>query len=119
MKERAVFVADIVTEGDYLINKPTEYDAQTVSKKWKAESAEIMQEWLNILSDISDFTTENVEKSFKSYLDEKGLSFGAAMPQFRLLLSGKGMGPGIFEIASFLGKQECIERMETGLNALK
>lgn len=119
MKERAVFISDIVTEGDYLINKPTEYDEQTVSKKWKPESVGIMEEWLTLLSAISDFTTENVEKSFKSYLEQKGLSFGAAMPQFRLLLSGKGMGPGIFEIASFLGKEECIDRMEVGLIALK
>tara|TARA_R110000737_G_scaffold33607_1_gene51911 strand:- start:10184 stop:11689 length:1506 start_codon:yes stop_codon:yes gene_type:complete len=118
MKERAVFVSDIVTEGDYLINKPSEFDEQTVSKKWKEESAGIMKEWLAILSSLSDFTTDNIEKAFKTFLEEKGLGFGAAMPQFRLLLTGKGMGPGIFEIASFLGKEECIERMETGLSEL-
>ena len=119
MKERAVFIADIVAEGDYLINPPTEYDEQTVSKKWKLESIGIMVEWLNILSSISEFTTDNVEKSFKSYLEDKGLGFGSAMPQFRLLLTGKGMGPGIFEIASFLGKEECVSRMEAGLANLK
>ncbi|MGJ8660918.1 MAG: glutamate--tRNA ligase [Bacteroidota bacterium] len=119
MKERAVFIADIVTEGDYLINKPTEYDEQTVSKKWKEESPVIMQEWLNILSTLTDFSTENIEKSFKTFLEDKGLGFGAAMPQFRLLLSGKGMGPGIFEIASFLGKEECISRMQDGLKILQ
>jgi glutamyl-tRNA synthetase len=119
MKERAVFVHDIVTEGDYLINKPTDYDKPTVAKKWKPESAGIMAIWLTILSDISDFSTENVETSFKAYLEEQGLSFGAAMPQFRLLLTGKGMGPGIFEIASFLGKDECILRMKAGLNFIK
>ncbi len=119
MKERAVFVGDIVTEGDYLINKPTEYDEQTISKKWKDESPAIMKEWLNILSDIDDFTTVNVETAFKTYLENKGLGFGAAMPQFRLLLTGKGMGPGIFEIATFLGKTECISRMNAGLEVLK
>jgi glutamyl-tRNA synthetase len=118
MKERAVFISDIPKEGDYLINKPTEYDADTVSKKWKTESAGIMKEWLVLLTNITEFTTANIEKAFKSYLEEKGLGFGAAMPQFRLLLTGKGMGPGIFEIAEFLGKEECITRMETGLSQL-
>jgi len=119
MKERAVFVSDIVTEGDYLINKPTVYDEQTAAKKWKLESAGIMREWLTALSSVSDFTAVNIEKAFKKHLEDKGLSFGAAMPQFRLLLTGKGMGPGIFEIASFIGKEECVLRMVAGLKVLK
>jgi glutamyl/glutaminyl-tRNA synthetase len=40
------------------------------------------------------------------------------MPQLRLLLTGKGLGPGIFDIAAFIGKKECISRMQAGLIAL-
>lgn len=119
MKERAVFLADIAKEGDYLIHKPNSFDAETVSKKWKPESPAIMEEWLSLLSSLQEFTTEKLESSFKNYLTEKGLSLGAAMPQFRLLLTGVGMGPGIFDIATFLGKEECIARMNAGLKALQ
>jgi glutamyl-tRNA synthetase len=36
-----------------------------------------------------------------------------------LLLTGKGMGPSMFEIANFLGKEECLERMNQGLTTIK
>lgn len=117
MKERAVFVSDIISEGDYLINAPSDYDQETILKKWKPESSTIMSNWLIRLATISDFSTENIESTFKIFLEENNLNFGSAMPQFRLLLSGKGMGPGIFEIASFIGKTACISRMENGLKA--
>lgn len=118
MKERAVFISDIVAEGEYLISAPIEYDEQTVIKKWKTDSADIMRKWLVILSSITSFNADNIEKSFKAYLEDQHLAFGATMPQLRLLLTGKGLGPGIFDIAAFIGKKECISRMQAGLIAL-
>ena len=38
MKERATFINDILTEGQYLFDKPNFYDDQTISKKWKEET---------------------------------------------------------------------------------
>ena len=51
-------------------------------------------------------------------MEDKGLGFGAILPPFRLLLSGKGMGPSLFAIAELLGKEECLARMEISLQKL-
>jgi len=118
MKERATFVSDILVEGDYLLSEPKEYDEQTVSKKWKAESAPLMTEWSRVLSTINPFDSATIEVAFKSFLEQKSLGIGAVLPLFRLLVTGKGMGPSMFEIASFLGKDECISRMKTGIEKL-
>lgn len=115
MKERATFVEDILTEGDYLFGRPTNYDEQTISKKWNENSSDLMSEWITILSSITSFDQETIEHSFKAFLEQKGLGIGAVLPLFRLLITGKGMGPSMFEIAAFLGKEECLERMKNGL----
>ncbi len=119
MKERATFIQDILTEGEFLIQAPTDYDEQTVHKKWKADSAKQMQAWMNILEKIETFNHESIESAFKSFLEEKELGIGAVLPNFRLLVTGKGMGPSMFEIASFLGKEECLKRMNQGLKNLQ
>lgn len=119
MKERATFVDDILTEGDYLLHRPENFDAQTVNKKWKADSAELMEEWNDRLKSLTDFTPMTVEIAFKSFLEAKGLGIGAVLPLFRLLITGAGMGPSMFEIAAFLGQEECVERMYAGLEKLK
>lgn len=118
IKERATFIADIPVEGVYLLERPTEYDEQTVNKKWKEGTDELMLEWMEKLK-ASEFDAETLDALFKRFVEEKGIGFGQAMPQYRLLLTGKGMGPGLFDISEFLGKEECVARMEIGLDKLK
>lgn len=119
MKERATFVEDIYSEGDYLFAVPSSYDQQTIDKKWKESSAELMTEWTATLASITDFSHETIEAKFKEFLASKELGIGAVLPLFRLLITGKGMGPSMFEIAAFLGKEECLERMKNGLTAVE
>lgn len=119
MKERATFVEDIWTEGSFLLEEPTEFDEQTVRKKWKEGSEELMNEWREKLVLIKPFNAEIIEQEFKSFLNDKELGIGAVLPLFRLLLTGKGMGPSMFEISEFLGKETCIERITKGIASLQ
>jgi glutamyl-tRNA synthetase len=118
MKERATFVKDILEEGDYFFQKPSVYDEQTINKKWKDETTAIMKEWLNRLNKLDHFDSATVETTFKSYLAEIDKGIGAVLPAFRLALTGKGMGPSMFEIAELLGKEEVLLRMETGIASI-
>jgi glutamyl-tRNA synthetase len=119
MKERATFVRDNLSDGTYLFNAPTTYDEQTVSKKWKEDSSSVLGEWKDVLETIETFNHENIETAFKSFLSEKNLGIGAVLPLFRLLLTGTGMGPSMFEIAEFLGKEESLLRMNQGLTSIE
>lgn len=118
MKERATFTQDILQEGNYLIEPPVAYDMKQVSKKWKANTNEIIVEWKNILGRIDSFDPATIESEFKSFLEKSELGFGAVLLPFRILVTGVSAGPGMFEIASFLGKEEVIKRIETGLSTI-
>lgn len=118
MKERAIFVKDLMKEGSYLFDAPATYDETTVSKKWKEDSKALMQKWSFDLSNVENFISSEIEASFKLFLTEHNLGIGAALPLFRLLVTGAGMGPSMFEIAEFLGKEECVKRMIAGMSKL-
>jgi len=115
MKERATFPQDILTEGAYLMERPTSIDAQSIEKKWKDDSNDLLTGWLAQLEVISDFTAPSIENVFKAYIAEKNVGIGAVMFLFRLLVTGQGAGPSMFEISEFLGKQEVIDRLNWGL----
>jgi glutamyl-tRNA synthetase len=118
MKERATFVQDIADEGKYLFERPSQYDENTIAKKWKEGTAELMTEWLDILSAVTPFDHDHIENHFKKFLEEKNIGIGNVLPNFRLLITGTGMGPSMFEIAAFLGKEECVSRMKVGLETI-
>jgi glutamyl-tRNA synthetase len=119
MKERATFVEDMLTEGAYLLERPTEYDEPTVSKKWKEGTSDLLIEFKNKLQSLETFNSAAIENCFKSFLEEKQLGVGAVLPLFRLVLTGTGMGPSMFDITAFLGKEESITRMESGILAIE
>jgi glutamyl-tRNA synthetase len=116
MKERATFPADIVKDGQYLLESPSNYDEKMISKKWKSNTDEIMSKWKEVLLNIEDFNSQTIETSFKDFLTSNELGFGAVLLPFRILVTGVGAGPGMFDIADFLGKKEVLSRMESGLN---
>lgn len=115
MKERATFASDILSDGAYLLTNPTNLDVETILKKWKAETTSYLNEWMVRLEQITEFTSENIESSFKGYLEEKGLGIGAVLLPYRLSVTGVGAGPGMFDVSAFLGKEEVLKRMKTNL----
>jgi len=118
MKERATFVADMLIDGSYLVEKPLRFDEETIAKKWKPETTFIMQEWKEVVTNLSQFDADAIESAFKNFLAEKELGIGAVLLPFRLTITGVGAGPGMFDIASFLGKEEVLDRMEEGLKRI-
>ena len=119
MKERATFTKDMLTEGAYLLERPVSYDEQTVAKKWKDDTSALLTEFMNELENVEPFTSPEIENCFKSFLERKGLGVGAVLPLFRLVITGTGMGPSMFDISEFLGKEECLTRMKSGISAVE
>ena len=118
LKERATFVKDMWEEGTYYFSAPTSYDEKIIRKKWKEDTPKYVSELKDRLSELSDFSPENIEIEFKKYLEENELGMGRLLPAFRVSLTGLGMGPSLFDIASLLGKEETIKRMETALEKI-
>jgi glutamyl-tRNA synthetase len=107
-----------LTDGAYLLDKPHFYDRETISKKWKPETSQVIEEWKNELAQISDFNSSNVEIAFKAFLERKQMGIGAVLLPFRLSVTGVGAGPGMFDISAFLGKEEVISRIDIGLKKI-
>ncbi|NEN22122.1 glutamate--tRNA ligase [Cryomorpha ignava] len=118
MKERASFIPEIVTGGIYLFEKPETYDEKTVSKKWKEDTPDRMRSLMGDFEKIENFDSSEIEVVFKAFLERESLGMGAVLPNLRLLVTGEGMGPSLFEIMALLGKEESLDRMKTGIDKL-
>ncbi len=114
MKERVSFPIDIVKNGSYLFYPPKEYDAETIKKKWKDESAQIVADLVGVFSD-TEFKAAKLEEAFKTYIEEKGYGFGTPMVAIRLAITGVGGGPHLFDIMEVIGKEESINRLKSGI----
>lgn len=113
--DRVSFVHEIPGEIMFFFQPPTAYCDVTLKKKWKPETAGVMQQISRVLSETSDFSRDTLEHAVKTYIESNGLSFGTVMPGLRLLLTGMGQGPDLFSIMHILGRETCLKRIEEGL----
>lgn len=115
MKERASFT-DEMLEGKYFFERPIEFDAKTVRKKWKDHTPDIINELIATYENLEDWSAESLETVFKQFLADKELGMGAVLPNFRVIVTGLGMGPSMFAISELLGKEETLARMKEGMD---
>ncbi|MBS9774291.1 MAG: glutamate--tRNA ligase [Tenacibaculum sp.] len=116
VKERAVFVTDLWGLSSFFFENPTEYDAKNVKKVWKEDTSNLMQELVEVISNINDFTLEATQTIIKEWISSKEIGFGKVMQPLRLALVGKLAGPDLFEIMVMLGNETTIKRIENAIN---
>jgi glutamyl-tRNA synthetase len=119
LKERATFVSDFWEQGNFFFVAPESYDEKASKKAFKEGTPEILTKVIELLNDVDDFSAENISDKIKGWITSQEMSFGKVMMPFRIALVGAMKAPDVFEIASVLGKEETVERIEKVIEFLK
>ena len=118
VKERVSFVKEIWNETDFFFRSPEAYDQEVIKKRWSNDTPQKMTELRTLLESITEFTPEGTERAVKSWIESKGYNTGAVMNAFRLLVVGALRGPHMFDIISWIGRQETLNRIDKGLDVI-
>jgi len=118
VKERVSFVKDIWHETDFFFRTPQTYDSEVIKKRWLPETPGQLFELKMLLEGLDKFTPAVIEKAVKSWIAEKGYNTGAVMNAFRLVIVGASRGPHMFDIISWIGKEETLKRIEKSISVI-
>ena len=119
MKERATFISDLWDLTSYFFVAPTTYEEKQTKKYWKGENPVRLKELREVLASIEDFSKENTEAVVGAWIAEKEYGMGQIMNTLRLALVGAGKGPGMYDVTAFIGREECLKRIDYILENLK
>lgn len=118
VKERVTFVHELWDQSYFFFIRPGDYDPKAVKKRWKADSYDQINRLKDVLSDIDDFTSGNIETVVKKWIEENEMGMGAILNALRLVIVGALKGPHLFDIIELIGKDETLDRIENGLKTL-
>ena len=119
LKERATFIKDMWSEGKYYFQPPKSYDEKVIRKKWDNDIKDFLNELKIELTELVDFSAENIETVFKLFLEKKKIKMGVLLPVLRVSLTGLAMGPSLFNIAELIGKKETLFRIDTAIKKIR
>lgn len=118
VKERAVFVKDFWAQSFFFFQAPKEFNAQVVKKRWKENTPQIISDLINLFSDSDAWEATALHDLAADYIGKNELGFGAVMNALRLAIVGDGIGPDLFKIIEFIGKEDALKRMDFALKTL-
>lgn len=111
MKERMYFVKDIVDEGKYFFETPTEYNEKMLKKQWNLANVDVLKQLVEAMEQMDEFSVESIDGFLNNFAEERGLKKGKLMPLMRLAATGTNKGPNVGDILAVLGKDHVVERM--------
>ena len=118
VRERLEMSRDVVTEYHYFFEDPSEYDKEDVEKKWKDDSAAVLETFAAQLEDLSTYDADAVEEALRATAEEHDVGLGKVILPTRIALSGVAHGPGIYEMMALLGRDTCVRRLRIAAERL-
>jgi glutamyl-tRNA synthetase len=117
VKERCVLLTDFYDQSYFFFKTPEQYDLAAVKPKWNDAKKLFFAEVIRNYELDNDWNALILEKNFKEIAAVNEIKPGEVLLPFRIMLVGGKFGPGVFDIAEVLGKEETIQRIKKALVA--
>lgn len=111
-RDRAKTLDELADTITFFFKDVTEYEEKGVRKHFtKENAAKLLMLGAEALEKLEDFTHDKTEEALRSITDEMGLKASEIIHPTRLAITGRTVGPGLFDIIVLLGKEKTVERM--------
>jgi glutamyl-tRNA synthetase len=118
MQERISKASDLATESAYFFEDPTEYEEAGVKKRWKDDSATLLDAYASRLETAKRFDASTAEEQLRAVAEANGAGAGRIIHPVRLAISGVTFGPGLFDMMEVIGRDACVRRIRRAVTTL-
>lgn len=118
VKDRCSLMTDFFDQSYFLFNTPKKWDMDAVKPKWNAAKKLFFAEVIRNFDLTPGWKATVLENNFKEIASVNEIKPGEVLLPLRIMLVGGKFGPGVFDVAEILGKEETLHRMKTLLGLL-
>lgn len=120
-QERVQTLAGFGSACAFFFHEEPEYDQKAVDK-WFGEPhvRPMLTHFRDAMESMPEATVEAMESLVRNYAASNGFEkLGPVVHPTRVALTGKTVGPGLFELMSVLGPARCMRRLERSLGLVQ
>jgi glutamyl-tRNA synthetase len=104
-------IDDFVDWADFFFMEDLKIDPQAENKFLKQDLSKEFKLFIERLEESDKFDLENIEACFRELVKELNIEAKTLIHPVRVALSGKTIGPGLFEIIYYLGPERTKQRL--------
>ena len=117
VKDRCTLLTDFYDQSYFFFKTPEKWDVDAVKPKWNEAKQLFFAELIRNYELNNDWKATSLENSFKEIAAVNQIKPGEVLLPLRIMLVGGKFGPGVFDIAEIIGKEETISRIKKALAA--
>lgn len=109
---------DILTYADFffLADDQLSYDEQELGKRLATpEARQRLAAFRDVLAGTEPFTAAALEEALRQFVAAQQLKTSDLVHPLRLAVTGKTVGPGLYDCLEILGRQACLRRIDRAL----
>lgn len=118
IKERCTLLTEVWDNAWFFFETPVEIDIDSIRPKWSSDKRNFFSEWIREITETIEWNAAALENRFKQLAASQNIKPGDVLLPLRIMLVGKKIGPGVFDIAEIIGKEEMIKRISLTLARL-
>ncbi len=119
MRDRAATLVELSEVSTYFFSDDFEYDEAAVEKWMKAQNRPAIENLIERLAALDEWTSDAVGSVYREVGDEFDLGLGNLAQPTRISLTGSTSSPSVFDLVATFDRDEAIERMQRGLQLLE
>ena len=117
VKDRCTLLTDFYDQSYFFFKSPEKWDVDAVKPKWNEAKQLFFAEVIRNYELNNDWSAVTLENNFKEIASVNAIKPGEVLLPLRIMLVGGKFGPGVFDIAEIIGKDETINRIKKALAA--
>ncbi len=111
VKSRMTTLKDFLAWTEFIFTDEVKIDPQARAQYLTKNKSKEFQLLSQRLQQIKDFNLASAEETFRKLIAELGIQSSELVHSVRVALTGKSVGPGLFETMAVLGKEKTVQRL--------
>lgn len=116
--DRLKVAGDILAYADFFFLPDDAYpfDADAAEKHLqKPEARERLRRFRERLAALKAFDVETLERVMQKFLEAEQIKISAIIHTVRVAVTGKAIGPGLYDCLTIVGQEKCLRRIDRAL----
>lgn len=118
-QERLPTLNDFALRADYFFLDEIDIEPQAKEKFLSRDFSKEFKLFLERLEQLKPFDAAHIEAAFRDLMEELNLQAKELIHPIRVALTGKTVGPGLFDLIYCLGKEKVKKRLSRWINAVQ
>ncbi|HEX3656587.1 MAG TPA: glutamate--tRNA ligase [Pirellulales bacterium] len=118
--DRIKVSGDILAYADFFFTDNFSYEPDALDKRLrKPGAAELLEKFRDRMKTVEPFEIGPLEAAMHEFLAAENIKIGDIIHALRVAVTGKSVGPGIYDCLALLGRDRCLARIDRALKLVR